>query len=80
MLSAMVVGVTNKLNMSASEEKSYLILIRLGLNKTKTQLAVKLIDHWLYCCLLHRKDKLHLNSKLVSQIRDIAREFKSVRR
>lgn len=79
-LSAMVVTVTNKLTMTPAQEKSCLVIERLWLDKKKKRLAVKLLDHWLWCCLLHKRDQLHLNPKLVCVIRSIAREFNKARR
>jgi hypothetical protein len=79
-LSAMVVTVTNKLTMTPNQEKSYLVVCRMWLEKRKKKLAVQLLDNWFWCCLLHKRDKLHLNPKLVSKIRSIATEFKKARR
>lgn len=80
LLAVMVFGVTKQLYLNDHEEKSFYILNKLKVRQNKKMAAVRLIDNWFYCCLLHKKGLLDHCPKLIFETRNLATEFKAVNR
>lgn len=79
-LAVMVFGVTKQLNIRPGEDKAHVILNKLAIRKIKKKTAVKLIDHWLWCCLLKKRGLLYKHFHLVFKIKQLCSEFRTINR
>ena len=79
-LAIMVFGITKRLQLKESEDKAFYVINKLRIARKKKKAAVRLIESWYYCCILHQQGILWRYPKLMFQTKNFATEFKILNR